>query len=116
MSTDLGYIIVATRDDNTRWYMGTDASSGGYEYFAKNAEDAQWYPSLGEAERQIKRRLGDTFVHLASGATYENPVRTVNVAVEVITASQFGYSVNFEFEVIPPTAATAPNKTWKALA
>lgn len=99
MSTELGFIIVATRDDGTRWYMAIDRASGGYEYFTSHAASAEMYPTQEEAEAQIKRRLGDVFLHGASGADYEHPVRHVNVATEVVSASRVGYNVDFSFEI-----------------
>lgn len=114
MSTELGYIIVATRDDGTRWYMATDRDSGGYEYFAREAASAQLYPTSGEAERQVKRRIGDRFLHGASGADYEHPVRRVNVSVEVVRSSPVDYNVDFSFEI--NAVGVVPKREWKALA
>ena len=63
----LGYVIVATRDDGTRWYMAIDLASGGYEYFTQTAASAEVHREEAHAAAALSgRMMRDTVLHAAS--------------------------------------------------
>jgi hypothetical protein len=96
MPNVLGYLIVATRDDLSRWYMTVN---GGYAYFTQRASSAELFTSLERAEEHIAKRMGVTFLHNASGADNKHPVRRVWIGTEVVTSVEEGSTKEFIFSI-----------------
>jgi hypothetical protein len=91
MSILLCYVIVAKRDDGSRWYLALEEDVGdGREYFTKRHLGAQIYGSEEDAALEISKRNTSRFWRLASGADRAHPARGVEVGVERIAAEPVG--------------------------
>lgn len=85
----IGYVVVVTRDDESRHYMASDYASGGYKYWTDNAMAADRFDSVDQAVAAVRREeSSSSFSHGASDASYANPDRTFAITVEALEATR----------------------------